>query len=206
MIDLMDVVRQRRSIRKYTEQTVPVETIRKILEAGTWAPSAHNAQPWQFIVLTEEDSKCDLADAMAEVWLKELEKDGLPKIMREASVRNSADRFSNAPVLILACLSLEDMDAYPDEKRKTNERDLAVQSLGAAIQNLLLVAHDEGLGTCWYCAPIFCKEAVRDTLKIPSEVEPQALITLGYPAEQPNPPVRKPLEYVVSGEEWDKPL
>jgi coenzyme F420-0:L-glutamate ligase/coenzyme F420-1:gamma-L-glutamate ligase len=206
MIDLMDAVRQRRSIRNYTQQSVPLELIREILQAATWAPSAHNAQPWQFIVLTDEACKFDLADAMAEVWLQELEQDGIPKTMREASVRTSADRFSNAPVLILACLSLEDMDAYPDEKRKGNERELAIQSLGAAIQNLLLATHAKGLGACWYCAPIFCKNAVRKTLKIPEEIDPQALITLGYPTEQPNAPARKPLEYVVSGEEWDKPL
>jgi coenzyme F420-0:L-glutamate ligase/coenzyme F420-1:gamma-L-glutamate ligase len=206
MVDLMDAIKQRRSIRRYTQQPVLEETIREILAAATWAPSAHNAQPWMFIVLTEEDSKCDLADAMGEVWLRELEKDGLPKLMREASVRASADRFSTAPALILACLSLEGMDSYPDQKRKENERDLAVQSLGAAIQNLLLAAHTEGLGACWYCAPIFCKDAVKEVLKIPKEVEPQALITIGYPAEQPKAPSRKPLENVVSKEKWDRRL
>lgn len=206
MVNLMDAIRQRRSVRRYTQQPIDIDVIREILSAATWAPSAHNAQPWQFIVLTEEDSKCDLADAMGEVWLQELETDGIPKTTREDFVRASADRFSTAPLLIIACLTLEDMDTYPDERRKGYERDLAMQSLGAAIQNLLLAAHAKGLGACWYCAPAFCKEAAREALKIPEEIEPQALITLGYPTEQPRAPPRKPIDYIVSAEEWDKPL
>lgn len=171
MTDLADAIRQRRSIRKYTFQHITDDIIRRVLDAAIWAPSAHNAQPWRFIVLTKEDSKCNIADAMGEVWLSELEKDGIPKLMREDSVRASTKRFSTAPVLILACLTLEDMDVYPDEKRNHIEHELAVQSLSAAIQNLLLAAHAEGIGACWYCAPIFCKDAVRQALKIPKEVD-----------------------------------
>ena len=206
MVDLTETIQQRRSIRRYTQKPISPEKIRKILEAATWSPSAHNAQPWQFIVLFEEESKCNLADAMGEAWLRELKKDGIPKLTRESSVRSSADKFSTAPALILACLTLEAMDSYPDEKRKLIEHELAVQSLGAAIQNLLLTAHAEGIGACWYCAPTFCKDAVRKTLKIPKEIEPQALITLGYPAERPQAPPRKPLEAVVSKEEWNRPF
>ena len=62
---------------------------------------------------------------------------------------------------------------------KKSERDLAVQSLGAAIQNMLLVARANGLGTCWFCPPIFCKKTIRRISKIPEDVETQALITLG---------------------------
>ena len=73
------------------------------------------------------------------------------------------------------------------------ERDLAIQSFGAAIQNLLLTAHAAGLGACWYCAPGFCKETVREVLKIPDSVEPQAFVILGYPAETPSVPPKKSL-------------
>jgi nitroreductase len=89
---------------------------------------------------------------------------------------------------------MEDMKVYPDEKRQRSERDLAMQSLGAAIQNMLLAAHAEGLSACWFSAPSFCKETVRKVLKIPEMVEPQALIALGYAAEKPQTPSRKPLE------------
>jgi len=62
---------------------------------------------------------------------------------------------------------------------------------------MLLTAHAEGLGTCWFCAPLFCPELIRETLGIPKDIRPQALITLGYPAERPKTPPRKPLESIV---------
>jgi coenzyme F420-0:L-glutamate ligase / coenzyme F420-1:gamma-L-glutamate ligase len=199
-------IKSRRSIRSYTEQTISKELIRSILETASYAPSAHNAQPWRFIVLIDEDQKEKLADAMAEVWLAELERDHIPKNTRWTTVNASFERFTSAPVLILACLCFEDMDVYPDEERQKTERDLAVQSLAAAIQTLLLAAYTEGLGTCWYCAPIFCKDNVKKALGIPEDVEPQALVTLGYPAENPMQPQRHPVEAYAHLNKWDNPL
>ena len=206
MSHLTDLLKQRRSIRKYQPQPVPAEIIRELLETAAYAPSAHNAQPWRFVVLTESEQKNALADAMAQVWLAELERDHIPKNTRLATVNCSVERFTAAPVLILACVTLEDMDTYPDVERQNSERDLAVQSLGAAIQTLLLAAHSNGLGACWYCAPIFCKTAVRQALEIPDEVEPQALITVGYPDETPKTPERPPLETYVYLDKWGNPL
>ncbi len=206
MSNIEQAIKERRSIRKYSQHPIPNEVLRKILEAAAWAPSAHNAQPWRFIIITSVEKKRSLAEAMAKPWLQDLKRDGEPLETRSNLTDASVERFANAPALVLACLTLEDMLRYPDEKRQKSERDLAVQSLGAAIQNLLLAAHAMQLSACWYCAPAFCKEAVKQELKIPREVEPQALITLGYPAEHPKAPPRKPLDHVVSAEEWNKPL
>jgi F420 biosynthesis protein FbiB-like protein len=202
MSDFIGALKQRRSIRIYELRAIPDEDLTEILDAAVWAPSAHNAQPWRFIALKEDKDKCALAEAMGETWLRELQKDGVPKAAREDSVRASVERFASAPVLILACVTLEDMNAYPDEGRRKSERDLAVQSLGAAVENLLLAAHAKGLGGCWYCAPAFCQAAVRQALGIPEDVEPQALITLGYPAEEPKAPCRLPLGDVVFVGRW----
>ena len=101
---------------------------------------------------------------------------------------------------------MQDMLEYEDELRRKSERDLAVQSLGAAIQNMLLTAHSKGLGACWYCAPVFSKEMVRKVLRIPEEVEPQALIPLGYPAEKPLMPRRKSLGEIAFWGRWGKKL
>ena len=206
MVDLIDAIKKRRSVRKYTSQSVSTEAIRRILSAALWAPSAHNAQPWKFIVLSDKESKNNLSNVMGAIWLRELEKDGVPRLTREATVKASANRFSFAPILIIACITLENMDSYPDEKRKQIERELAIQSLAAAVQNLLLAAYAEKLGSCWHCAPIFCKDAVREALNIPKEIEPQALITIGHPVEQPQPPQRKSLEAVAFAEQWGKPF
>ncbi len=206
MSNLIDTIIQRRSVRKFQDRSVPTETLRAILEAAAYAPSAHNAQPWRFIVIAEREQKINLAKKMAQVWLDKLEKDNVPKNNRLATVNRSIDRFTAAPVLVVACLTLEDMDTYPDVERQQAERDLAVQSLAAATQTLLLAAHANGLGACWYCAPIFCKTAVRKALKIPSDVEPQALITIGYPDETPKVPQRNPLETFVFKCNWGSSL
>ena len=201
-MSIPEILKSRRSIRKYQNRPVSKEVMRQILEVASYAPSAHNAQPWRFIILAEPNQKNALADAMAQAWNAELESDNIPLTMRHSKVHRSIERFTAAPVLILACLSLENMDSYPDSIRQGSERDLAVQSLAAALQNLLLAAHVRGLGACWYCAPLFCKRAVQAVLQIPKEVEPQALITLGYPDEAPMTPLRKPLSEWVYRGKW----
>ena len=97
---------------------------------------------------------------------------------------------------------MREMDDYPDEQRKKAEDIMGVQSVAAAIQNMLLVAHDEGIGACWFCAPLFCPNVIRRVLKIPQHVDPQALITLGYPTANPDPPPRKSLEEIVDQDYW----
>ena len=76
------------------------------------------------------------------------------------------------------------MDTYPDPLRAEAERLMAVQSVALACQNLLLAAHDAGLGACWLCAPLFVPDVVRSVLDLPDQWHPQAIITLGYPAEE----------------------
>jgi F420 biosynthesis protein FbiB-like protein len=200
MSHVLDAIRERRSVRKYQARPVPHELIEEVLMATGWAPSAHNAQPWRFIVLADASVKRELAEAMAESWAADMAKDGLNI---EADKRKvSVERFATAPVLILACLTMDGMRKFSDEKRKKSERDLAMQSLGAALQNLLLAAHAKGLGACWFCAPGFCKETVRKVLKIPDEVEPEALIAMGYPAEKPPVPSKKLLGDYCFKNKW----
>ena len=92
-------------------------------------------------------------------------------------------RLTGAPVIVVPCLTMEDMDAYPDLRRNHAEWQMAVQSVALATQNLLLAAHAAGLGACWMCAALFVPDLVRQVLDLPEHWQPQALITLGYPAE-----------------------
>jgi len=202
MTALFDTLKGRRSIRKYLQHPVPRDLVEEILVAAGCAPSAHNSQPWRFIVLSNESIKLKLADAMAEAWAADLKRDG--KIVDLIERKERVGRFANAPVLILACLTMDGLRKFPHEKRQMCERDLAVQSFGAAIQNLLLTAHAKGLGACWYCAPGFCKETVRGVLKIPDSVEPQAFVILGYPAETPSVPKKKSLGEYCFVDEWGR--
>ena len=158
-------LKSRRSIRKYQQKPIPKQLITDVLEAAKWAPSAHNAQPWRFIVLTEPVGKRNLSKVMAEAWAEDVAKDG--QRIDKAIISAKVERFATAPALILACFTMDGMHEQPDQKRQNVERDLALESLGAAIQNILLTAHAKGLGACWFCAPAFCKENVRKILKIP---------------------------------------
>ena len=204
MIDLFDVVKQRRSIRKYLSKPVQKEVILQVMATAGCAPSAHNSQPWRFIILQDDIVKRRLLDAMAEAWAKDLQRDGI-KVESDKRVER-VERFATAPVLILACLTLIDLRRFSDSERQMCERDLAVQSLGAALQNLLLAAYAKGLGACWFCAPAFCKETVRKILKIPDEVEPQAFVAMGYPAENPHVPIKKLLEGFCFVDIWGRPI
>ena len=203
-MSLSDAIKKRRSIRKYLPRQVPKDIVKEVLAAAGWAPSAHNSQPWRFIVLADDSVKRRLADAMADAWVKDLQRDGITVESDKRTER--VERFATAPVLVLACLTVVDLRKFPDSERQMCERDLAVQSFGAALQNLLLAAHAKGLGACWFCAPGFCKETVRKIIKIPDEVEPQAFVVMGYPAEKPKVPIKKVLEGYCFVDIWGKPL
>jgi len=199
---ILDLIKDRRSVRKYSSKEVPRDILFNILEAARWAPSAHNAQPWRFIIITERSLKRKLAEQMADVWIKDMMGNGVPRDIREKLAEDSIMQFTDTPVLIIACVTMKDMDRYPDRRRMTYEHVMATQSLAAAIQNILLAAYSEGLGACWFCAPLFCQVAVRRVLRVPEDVEPQALIMLGYPSEEPAPPPRKPLREIVYMDYW----
>jgi coenzyme F420-0:L-glutamate ligase/coenzyme F420-1:gamma-L-glutamate ligase len=190
---LLQLIHTRRSIRQFEPRPVARPLIERLVEAACWAPSAHNRQPWRFVVLDGEDRKRELVEAMGARLTTDLRADGLEEAQIERDVARSRRRLTGAPVLLLVCLSMQDMDRYPDAIRQQNERVMAAQSVAMAAQNLLLVAHAEGLGACWMCAPLFCPDVVRETLNLPEAFEPQGVIALGYPAEQ-RTKTRKPLE------------
>jgi coenzyme F420-0:L-glutamate ligase/coenzyme F420-1:gamma-L-glutamate ligase len=204
MFNLIETIKQRRSIRKYSPTRVPRKILNEILEAAQSAPSPHNVQPCRFIILTQKNSKKNLAVAMAQTRTEDLIRDNVPLELIKRITKASVQRFTNAPVLIIACITIAEMTKYPDEQRQKNERDLTIQSLGAATENMLLAAHSKDLGACWFCAPIFCKDAVRRVLRVPEDIEPQALIAMGYPAEKPSTPVRKPFQDIFYFDYWDK--
>jgi len=199
---IYNVLRGRRGVRKYLAKAVPGTVLRRVLDAARWAPSAHNAQPWRFVLILNLKVKRRLAEAMAREWDRDLCENGVSMDKRENLVRASVKTFVGAPVLIVACLTMEDMDKYPDKRRQEAEHLMGAQSVAVAIQNLLLAAYAEGLGTCWFCAPLFCQETVKEILKLPKEFEPQALITVGYPAEKPKAPPRKPLKSIARKNYW----
>ena len=188
----------RRTVRFYTNAPVPETLMRALLDAALAAPSAHNAQSTRLVVIASPHLKRRLADRMARRWRRDLERSGAPEAAIRVELRFSIRRFSEAPALILAGYTMEEMDRYPDRARRRAEEIMAVQSAAAAIQNLLLAAAANGLGACWCCAPLFCPGIVRRALELPRAFIPQALLTIGYPAHTPPVPPRKSFDALVS--------
>lgn len=176
---------------------MPESILRDILHTASFAPSAHNRQPWRFIVLTDPAAKQNLSDSMAEEFERDLEKDNLPPDKIVKLVNRSRERITGAPAVIVLCLDMTEMDTYPDARRKNAEYIIATQSAANAGMQLLLAAHAEGLGGVWVCSPMFAQEIVQKALGISKTWEPQAMFLLGYADESPALRERKPLDEIT---------
>lgn len=195
--DLAAIIRGRRTVRRYQERAVPRELLAEVLEAARWAPSPHGRQPWRFVVLTRAEPKRALAEAMGDEWRRQLAMDGQGDEIIEQRRRASHERIIRAPAIIVPCLYLAEMDRYPDADRNQAEAIMAIQSLGCAIQNMLLTAYSLGLDGGWMCAPLFCPAVVGAALGLEAALTPHALITLGYAAADPRRREHRPLEELV---------
>jgi coenzyme F420-0:L-glutamate ligase/coenzyme F420-1:gamma-L-glutamate ligase len=199
--EFMELARTRRSSKVLGLGEVPVEMVVRAVEAGVWAANAHNSQPWFFIVVVDHEVKKRLLDEMAEQWLEDLIGDGVPRENAVKVVEAGKERSMRASALIVACLSMREMEIYWDSGRSRLEYIMGVQSLAAALQNILLALHSMGYGACWRCSPLFAPEAVRMVLEIPDDVEPQALVEVGLKGLETHG-VRKPLKDVVFLNRW----
>jgi nitroreductase len=175
MSSIMDVIKGRRSIRRFKRgEKVSEEDLRKILEAATYAPSAGNRQPWEFIIVENEDTKNKLAEAAYnQTWITE------------------------APIIIVVCANEERSASRYGERGRTL---YCIQDTAAATQNMLLMAHSLGYGTCWVGA--FNENEVRRILNIPIGVRPVAIIPIGKPDEKPTMPPRIPIQKLIHYEKY----
>ncbi len=195
--DLATLLCNRRSVRIYQDRPIERALLEQMLEAARWAPSPHGRQPWRFVVLTQQEPKQRLAEQMGETWRVNLQMDGQSEEIVNIRLAKSYQRILRAPAIIIPCLYLEDLDRYPDQKRQANEITMAIQSLGAAVQNMLLMAYDLGLDTGWMCAPLFCPEVTCEALNLDKRFIPHALITVGYAAANPVRRPRLPLDRLI---------
>ncbi|MCS7002054.1 MAG: nitroreductase family protein [Dehalococcoidia bacterium] len=191
------LIQTRRSVRSFTEAPLDATTVRSLIDAARWAPSPHNSQPWRFAIVGPGAARVRLAEAMADRWRADLAHHGetTPELLRLVETRRR--RLLTAPAAVIAALTADDLDVYPDEARRAAEWLTAEHSLGAAVQNLLLAAHARGIGSCWICAPAFCPDTVRSALDLPSAWTPRALVLLGYPARPPKEPSRRDLDAII---------
>jgi len=169
---VLDIIRARRSVRKFRPDPIPEDALGRALEAARLAPSAKNFQPWKFILVRDPDTRRRLAQASA-----------------------GQSFMAAAPVIIVACGFPG--DSYTRMGRYMNSWPVDVT---IAFEHLVLQAQEDGLGTCWIGA--FEEEEVKAVLGVPTEVKVLALTPLGYPAEAPAARGRKGLEEIVSYDRW----
>lgn len=195
--ELQALIRGRRSVRALRPDPVPRAVIEQAIAAAGWAPSPHGRQPWRFAVVEAAERKATLVEQMAASWREQLELDGQDEAIVQIRLDKSRRRLLEAPVVVVPCLYLDDLDDYPDEARQAAEQTMAIQSLGSAIQNFMLSIYAAGLDSGWMCAPLFCPEIVRDALDLPVSLIPQALLPVGYAAKDPVRRPRRPLDELI---------
>ena len=200
-LDLAGLIRGRRSVRAFSPRPVPRSVVEDAIAAAGWAPSPHGSQPWRFAVVERAERRTALAEAMAATWQAQLALDGQDAATVAHRLGRSKERLLTAPILVVPCLYLEELERYPDDDRQAAETTMAIQSFGAAVQNFLLAIYAAGLDSGWMCAPLFCPEIVRDSLGLAPELIPHALLPVGYAAKDPVRRPRRPLdELIVSWE------
>ena len=109
---LAALLQGRRSVRQFQDKPVARELIEQVLEAARWAPSPHGRQPWRFAIVTRVETKVRLAERMGAAWQRNLEMDGQDTAVVNTRLEKSRQRILSAPVIILPCLDLEDLDRY----------------------------------------------------------------------------------------------
>lgn len=177
---LREVILGRRSVRRFLPTPLPQELVAELVSLAAAAPAPHHSRPWRFLLLSPP-ARQRLAEAMGRAWRRDLLADGTPAAQVEELLQRSRRRILAAPALLLACLDLSAAHPWPDQRRQRAERDMFLQSLGAALQNLMLAAHARGLGSCLMSAPLYCQEEVREALGLPGGWEPAFLVELGHP-------------------------
>ncbi|MFX1520297.1 MAG: nitroreductase family protein [Promethearchaeota archaeon] len=180
-MDFAEVIEKRRSVRKYKTDPVPDEILNKVLEAARIAPSWSNLQCWKYIVIKDENTKKALADALPS---------GNP-------VKGA---FTQAPIIIAGCADPE-RSGYIGSQRIGNKQ-WHILDLGISMQQLVLAATNEGLGTCWVCW--FSEKKIKDILKAPDNIDVVALTPLGFPGEEPKTKRRNALEEIVYFEQYGR--
>ncbi|WP_019122195.1 nitroreductase family protein [Brevibacillus massiliensis] len=204
-----EIVHGRRSIRKFTEQDVPIEEINEIFDCARYAPSDTNSQTWEFIVIKNKETIKKIEqltwDALHEK-AAEAESRGFGKEARllTRSFGPYATAFSDAPVLIV-CLATPYQSKFREKIFEPIQlvaesvwEEEGIKSSCLAAQNLMLAAHAKGLGTCPMTGPVLlAADRLRELLQIEPEKQINMVIALGYPQEQPKKLPRKEVSEIV---------
>jgi nitroreductase len=160
-MNLLETIKNRRSIRKFQKKEIPEKIIDELIEALIWAPSAGNLQSRKFYFVFNQEIKEKLVKAALE-----------------------QDFIAQVPLVVVGCADEKTALRYGERGKNF----YSVCDVATSIQNLMLLAVEKGLGTCWIGA--FDEKEVSKILNLPKNLRPIAIIPLGYPAEKPEAPPR----------------
>ncbi|MBS3977691.1 MAG: nitroreductase family protein [Syntrophomonadaceae bacterium] len=209
---LEELIKTRRSIRKWQDQAIPDALLEKALELATWAPNGGNHQAWHFYVVKSRSVINSIAEAVeARTELMAGWPEAGPHHDTVVRWKKTSGFFRHAPVLIAVTVgryqsitdvlvsARKDFDHVAAEIYANRQFCCTkMQNIAAAITNMLLAFHQLGLGACWMTGPAQAKQEIEKILGIPQDYEFAALIPVGFPREQPEPLNRKPLSQVVT--------
>ena len=168
-MDVLEAIKERRSVRAYTDEEVSEEDVERLIEAARWAPSAGNIQPWAFVVVKEVETKRKLSYATLNQTF-----------------------IQKAPVVIVVCADVTRSSRIYGSR---GEKLYSLQDTAAATENILLAAQELGLATCWLGA--FRENEVAKAVKAPRNLRPVAMVAVGYPAERPATPQKRSVNEIV---------
>ena len=208
---LREVFMARRSVRKWKDIPVPETLILQAIEAAGWSPNSGGRQPYHCYVISNPAKISEIGNAVQEVtdYLASLCHSEADRLSVERWQQNSGF-FVHAPILIAVTASI--YQSISDKLQAENLEDIRVceinrcrqiassrvQTVGAFVDHLLLGLHTLGLGAVWMAGPTQAKTAVEKIIGTGENEDFIALIPVGYPAEQPAAPVRKPISELVS--------
>ena len=189
----LQALHARRTIRSFAPGPVPREALEEAIRAACTAPAPHHTRPWRFSVLVSAPAKRGLLAAIADAWRADLRGDATPEDVIARRIANSDAVLGQAPVLIVPWVSFSGSHPYGDAERSHAEQEMFLLSGGAAIQNLLLALHAQGLASCWISSTLFCQEESRAVLDMDDTWFALGSIACGRMpeggAERPRPPI-----------------
>ncbi|MDW7738760.1 MAG: nitroreductase family protein [Bacillota bacterium] len=207
-----DIIYNRRSVRKFTDKPVSDEDLKLILEAGRWAPSGEDAQPWRFIVVRDEERRKKLGKISAQGSGRRFSGEFITKNLHKRFAGLEDEEKKKA---IFKKLTSGDVSAFAGEAPvvivvigKKDVWDLPFDT-SAAIENMLLMTTALGLGACWVIAPcidIRDELKLKELLEVPEEYKVISIIPLGHMDRLPRPRPRIELNELTFDEKYGKPF
>ena len=200
--EIYQIIQTRRSIREYSSEIPDEAKIMRVIEAAFWAPSPANLQPWKFLIIKDKEIKNRMVEVVVSRMKENPKNSAMSNSVKESRLNYQPYylSFKEAPVVIAVLYKPYPSHLVCGEQLVKNDdigRLISAQSVGAAIQNMLLAMTSEGLGGCWMTGPLIAKREIENILEIDYPWELLTLVSLGFPLRVPKAPRRKPIRAVV---------